>query len=182
MNLRLLYGIPEDYPERWERWTRRFRGKGSVKRVKALRIVDGVLVGLFVLLYLLLAFSYLAVSIGFGVAFVICTAMCFCVASLLRRWIDMPRPYEEFDIKPLVQKKKLTKSKSLPSRHAFCAFMIAIMFGIILHSYGGYLVLLLAIALGCIRVLEGVHFPRDIVAGGLLGILAGILCVFSPII
>lgn len=182
MNLRLLYSIPEDYPERWERWTRRFRGEGSVKRVKTLRIVDSVLVVLFVLMYLLLAFSYLTVSISFGVVFALCSAMCFCIESLLRRWIDMPRPYEEFGIKPLVQKKKLTKGKSFPSRHAFCAFMIATMFGIILHSYGGYLVLLLAIALGSIRVLEGVHFPRDIAAGALLGILGGILCVFSPII
>lgn len=181
MNFRLLYSVPQDYSQRWERWTRLFRGRGSTKHVKALRVADTVLVVLFVLIYLLLVWGYLLHSFGACFVLILRTALCFCVVSLLRSRLNRQRPYERFDIKPLIPKSKLESGKSFPSRHAFCAFMIATMFAIIMRSGIGMLALLMAVALGCIRVLEGVHFPRDIVAGALLGIVLGALCTLSSV-
>lgn len=181
MNFRLLYTVPQDYPELWERWTRFFRGRGSVKRVKALRMADTALVVVFVLVYLLLVLGYFAFSFGAGFIFVMRTALCYGIVTLLRSWCKQQRPYERFDLKPLVPKSERESGKSFPSRHAFCAFLIATMFAIIMRSAFGTLTLALAVALGCIRVLEGVHFPRDIAAGALLGIVLGALCVLTKV-
>lgn len=177
MNFRLLYSVPQDYPERWERWTRLFRGRGSVKRIKMLRAADTVLVVLFVLIYLLLCWGFFAVSFSAGFVLVLRTALCFGIATMLRSMCHQQRPYERFSIKPLVPKSKREVGKSFPSRHAFCAFLTATMFAIIMRSGIGVIALLLAVALGYVRVLEGVLFPRDVAAGALLGILLGALCV-----
>lgn len=177
MDIRILYSIPKDYPERWKRWTKRFRGKGSVKRVKALRIADKVIVAFFVLLYLLLAWGCVNTTPAAIIGYVASTLSCFVIMGILRRQWNKPRPYEVFDMKPLIPAKDRKSGKSFPSRHAFSAFLIATMAVIIFRSLGGFLPLVMACALGCIRVLEGVHFPRDVVAGAVFGALAGVLCI-----
>ena len=39
----------------------------------------------------------------------------------------------------------------------------------------GIFLMFLGTLLGIIRVLAGVHFPRDVIVGGIMGILIGIL-------
>lgn len=176
MNFKVLYKIPDDYPKLWQSWTRPFRGKGSVKRKKILLAIDKVLVVIFILLYALIGFGCLATSPGAIIGYVISTGISYLLVSLLRSFINAPRPYQVFDIKPLVPKKSQNSGKSFPSRHAFCAFLIATISLILFRDLFGVLIVLFAIALGCIRVLEGKHFPRDICAGAILGIVLGMLC------
>ncbi len=182
MNIRILYRVPEDYPELWKRWTKRFRGRGSVKRAKALRIADKLIVAFFVLLYLLLALGCLntnpAAIIGYGAS----TLTCFAAMSLLRRQLNEPRPYEVFDIKPFIPAKDLKSGRAFPSRHTFSAFLIATLAAVIFRTFWGLLPLALACVLGYIRVLEGVHFPRDVTAGAVLGVLAGALCTATLVV
>lgn len=96
----------------------------------------------------------------------------FVIVSLFRRYVNAPRPYEVTNKTPLIQKD--IQGKSFPSRHVFSAFVIATTLYFIYSPLG--LVLMLA---GCIlavlRVIGGVHFPRDVIAGALIGILSGIL-------
>lgn len=172
-----MRGVPADYPERWKRWTKWFRGGGSAGRVRALRVADKALVVVFVALYLLLAWAFVQASPTFGIGFLASTAACFVAMGLLRRWLNWPRPYEAFDIKPLVRRKDGEGGKSFPSRHAFSAFLIATMLAIVLQSFAGMVPLLLAALLGCARVLEGVHFPRDVAAGAALGVAAAFACM-----
>lgn len=174
-------GVPADYPERWRRWTKLFRGRGSDGRVKALRIADKVIVVLFVAMYVLMAVGSAGAMPASVIGYVASTAACFVAMGLIRRWLNAPRPYEVFDIKPLVPKKDLKSGRSFPSRHAFCAFLIATMFAIVFRSFGGMVPLLLAAALGVVRVLEGVHFPRDVVAGAVLGVVAGFACIAAMV-
>ncbi len=182
MNLRILYTIPPDYPERWKQWTRKFRGKGSVRRIKALHAVDKILVVFFVALYLLLAWGCIKSAPAAIIGYVVSTAICFVVVSLFRARHNEPRPYEVFDIKPLVAKKDLKSGKSFPSRHTFSAFLIATMAATIFQSFVSIFVLILAGLLGAIRVLEGVHFIRDVTAGALIGIICGFLCIGSLLV
>lgn len=182
VDLRILYSVPSDYPERWKRWTKRFRGKGSTKRKQVLRIAGKVLVGFFVALYLLLAWGCLGATPAAIIAYLVSTGLCFFGMSLFRRWRNEPRPYEVFDLKPLIPKADLKSGESLPSRHTFSAFLIATIAAVVFRDFAGVVILLLAAALGTIRVLEGVHFLRDIVAGVVLGILAGLFCVATLII
>lgn len=174
-----MRGVPTDYAERWRRWTKWFRGRRSAGRVRALRVVGKALVVVFVALYLLLAWAFVQTSPSFGIGFFASTALCFVAMGLLRRWLNWPRPYEVFDIKPLVPRKDGQGGRSFPSRHAFSAFLIATMFAIVLQSFVGTVPLLLAALLACARVLEGVHFPRDVVAGAVLGVAAAFACVVA---
>ena len=40
-------------------------------------------------------------------------------------------------------------------------------------AWAGPVILMLGVALAAIRVIAGVHFPRDVIAGALAGILLG---------
>lgn len=98
----------------------------------------------------------------------------FLLLSFVRAKINAPRPYER-GIDSLVSKR--TQGKSFPSRHVFSVFMIAMTFLKELPIIG-----ILFLVLGCLlavtRVLHGVHYPKDVIAGALCGILWGVIFLF----
>lgn len=96
----------------------------------------------------------------------------FLLVSLVRRWINAPRPYEVLEIDPLIHKD--TRGKSLPSRHVFSMFVIAMTFLWILPPLGAVL-LVCGGVLGAVRVIGGVHYLRDVLAGAAAGVAAGLL-------
>ncbi len=98
----------------------------------------------------------------------------FILLSILRAAINAKRPYEVFETSPILAKN--TQGKSFPSRHVFSIFVIAMTFLFALDSpLAGIIILVMGILLGIVRVMLGVHFPKDVVAGALLGITAGLL-------
>ena len=99
-------------------------------------------------------------------------AAVFVLVTVFRKICNAKRPYELLDIEPLLKRNKA--GQSFPSRHAFSIFMIAMAIGYVWRP-GGILFLILGGLLAVIRVVGGVHFPRDVAAGAALGILAGIL-------
>ena len=99
-------------------------------------------------------------------------AVSFAAVSFLRALLNAPRPYEVFALPPVIAKG--TKGKSFPSRHAFSIFVIGVTFlAACPLPLVGWLILALGICLALVRVLAGVHFPRDVAAGALLGIACG---------
>lgn len=98
----------------------------------------------------------------------------FVLLSLFRKWINRPRPYEKFEVVPVI--KKDTKGQSFPSRHVFSATIIAMTFLLMSPwSWLGILFLLISMALAAVRVLSGVHFISDVLAGILIAVAAAIL-------
>jgi membrane-associated phospholipid phosphatase len=96
----------------------------------------------------------------------------FVLVSVFRRIVNAPRPYEVFDGVPVIAKDTL--GKSFPSRHAFSIFVIGMAFCACCPlTWAGPTILVLGVALAVIRVIAGVHFPRDAIAGALAGILLG---------
>ncbi len=93
---------------------------------------------------------------------VVVPAFGFVLVSVFRYLLNAKRPYELYPIEPAI--KKETKGKSFPSRHTFCMFMIAASW-ILLNIYVGILLMVAGVLMGCIRVVCGVHFPRDVIAG-----------------
>lgn len=102
---------------------------------------------------------------------VIVPAVTFAAATALRAVIDQPRPYEALGIEPLIYKE--TKGKSFPSRHSASVFIIAMAYlhtnvwlGAGMFAIGFFIVLS--------RVLAGVHYEKDVLAGLLFSVLLGI--------
>ena len=96
----------------------------------------------------------------------------FVLLSVFRNYINASRPYEIYNIIPIINKD--SKGKSFPSRHVFSVFVISMTLYFISAPVGISL-FLIGIIIGLVRVLGGVHFPRDVIAGALLGILFSLI-------
>ena len=112
---------------------------------------------------------------GFGkqvLMYVFIPASGFVILSFLRKKINAPRPYEEWTIKPLLDRD--SPGQSMPSRHVFSATIISMA---CLHSSlsVGVILLVLSALLGLVRVSGGVHYPKDVVVGYICGLAWGVL-------
>ena len=112
---------------------------------------------------------------GFGkqvLMYVFIPASGFVILSFLRKKINAPRPYEEWDIKPLLDRD--SPGQSMPSRHVFSATIISMA---CLHASltMGMICLTLSAFLGLVRVLGGVHYPKDVVVGYICGLVWGVI-------
>ena len=97
-------------------------------------------------------------------------AATFVLVSILRKAIDAPRPYQTYDIDPIIHKDRL--GQSMPSRHIASAVIISCALGWIWPATG------IAAGLACCvvaftRIVGGVHFPRDVVAAVLMALACG---------
>lgn len=94
-------------------------------------------------------------------------AAAFASCTILRHIFRAKRPYESRGFVPLIPREKT--GDSFPSRHMTSAAVIAAAYWYVYPAVGAAL----AAAAACIavvRVLAGVHFPRDVIAGGALGL------------
>ena len=97
-------------------------------------------------------------------------AFVFLGGTLLRARLNFPRPYEQPGFTPLVEKE--TRGQSFPSRHALSAAVLAAVWLSFYPAVGGVMVAV-TVAICVLRVLAGVHFPRDVLAGAALGFALG---------
>lgn len=163
----------QHYEQRYKQWAAPLRGRPGV--VQVLNIVNRGIVIVFYVAYALLL-GWACVSDPWRlVPLVGVTAVGFVAVSFFRRRFNAPRPYECCAIAPLIARDGA--GKSFPSRHTFSAFAIAVSW--FAASVPVAVVLLVAAGvLAVCRVLGGVHFPRDVVAGAFIGSATGALAAF----
>ena len=121
----------------------------------------------------LLATTYLQQGLGKQVLiYVFIPASGFVILSFLRKKINAPRPYEEWTIKPLLDRD--SPGQSMPSRHVFSATIISMA---CLHASlsVGVILLVFSALLGLVRVSGGVHYPKDVVVGYICALVWGVL-------
>ena len=121
----------------------------------------------------LLATTYFQEGLGKQVLiYVFVPATGFMILSLLRKKINAPRPYEVWEIVPLLDRD--SPGQSMPSRHVFSATIISVA---CLHASltMGMICLTLSAFLGLVRVLGGVHYPRDVVVGYICALVWGVI-------
>lgn len=152
--------------ERWSAWWRAHEGA-----LKALLAVNRGLRYLGYLMYPLLLVLVAIFDLPSLPKLVVVPLLGFLVVSGFRAAFDAPRPYELLDMDPLI--KKATVGQSIPSRHLFSMAMIA-MCWLYWCAPVGVVLLLLCAVMGYIRVVGGVHFPRDVIAGALGGVILGL--------
>ncbi|MGM9567985.1 MAG: phosphatase PAP2 family protein [Clostridia bacterium] len=93
----------------------------------------------------------------------------FLAVSVFRHFYNAPRPYEtDPSIKP--PKQNCKKGHSFPSRHVFCAFLIASTIAYFCHSVG-LLLFVPAVFLAFLRKYLHYHSTKDVLCGAILGIL-----------
>ncbi len=142
--------------------------------LRSLRAFNRFMTIVMPMIYLtLLATTYLQEGLGKQVLiYVFIPASGFVILSFLRKKINAPRPYEEWTIKPLLDRD--SPGQSMPSRHVFSAIIISMA---CLHASlsVGVILLVFSALLGLVRVLGGVHFPKDVVVGYICGLVWGVI-------
>ena len=162
----------KNYQEWYDHMAGKIKNKPFLLRL--LRTFNRLMTVVMPIVYLtLLATTYLQEGLGKQIwMYVFVPASGFVILSLLRKKINAPRPYETWEIVPLLDRDR--PGQSMPSRHVFSATIISMA---CLHASltMGMICLILSALLGLVRVLGGVHFPKDVVVGYICGLVWGVL-------
>ena len=145
----------------------------SPRRLSALRAVNGVCVYSAVAAF----FCGVLVRPGFHdpkltLRLILTCGVPFVLLSAVRHVLDLPRPFEIYDLEPLLPRE--TPGRSFPSRHVFSIFVIGTCF-CYLEPWIGWTLIALGAVLSALRVASAVHFERDVLAGAAFGILSGVI-------
>ena len=164
------------YMKNYQEWYDHIASKIENKPIflRLLRTFNRFMTVVMPMIYLtLLATTYLQQGLGKQVwIYVFIPASGFVILSFLRKKINAPRPYEEWDIKPLLDRD--SPGQSMPSRHVFSATIISMA---CMHASLpiGMICLTLSAFLGLVRVLGGVHYPKDVVVGYICALVWGVI-------
>lgn len=160
----------------YQEWYDHIAGKIEKKPIflRLLRAFNRLMTVVLPIVYLtLLAATYFQEGFGKQVwMYVFVPASGFVILSLFRKKINAPRPYEVWEIVPLLDRD--SPGQSMPSRHVFSATIISMA---CLHASlaVGVILLLLSAILGLVRVLGGVHYPKDVVVGYICALVWGVI-------
>ena len=146
------------------------------KWVYVLKTVGKISVALVALAFVsLLAFVLATKGVTECLRVVLSALIPFLAVSAMRLIFNWKRPYEVVPFAPFeIMRRERKEGKAFPSRHVFSAFLI----GVLILPYSavlGTLVLILGAYISAERVLIGIHFPRDVIAGAIIGIISGAL-------
>ena len=145
----------------------------SEKKKKCLSVVGKVCVGVNVAFFaLVLAILLTGRDWYDSLIAASAAALGYVIVTVLRRVINRPRPYEVYDFYTVKPKGKI--GQSFPSRHCYSAFVISTLSWLVSPLVFAAL-LLAAIIIALTRVLLGIHFVRDVVCGGALGAVFGVI-------
>ena len=162
------------YPAWYARASAPFHDNPDAPRI--LNALDKGLVGIIALAYIgtLAWLAFLAATAGDTRIWkaLLVPAVSFVLVSAFRKAVNAPRPYEAFDIDPLI--KKETHGKSFPSRHLFSAAIIAFALWWVNPVFGP-IALIACVVVGFCRIVGGVHFPRDIVGAFIFAIIFALI-------
>ncbi|MBI4993439.1 phosphatase PAP2 family protein [Candidatus Wolfebacteria bacterium] len=94
------------------------------------------------------------------------------IAEIIKFFIHNPRPFSVLNFKPLIEANGV--DMALPSGHAAFYFALALPI-FFLDKNASYWFFGGAAIMGIARIFTGVHWPGDILAGAIIGVLSGLL-------
>jgi len=93
------------------------------------------------------------------------------ITEIIRFFYERPRPFLTLQIQPLIE-HNLTSSFPSGNAAAFFALGLAIFY---FNRKWGWRCLILALLIGAARIFTGVHWPSDILAGAIIGLVSAFL-------
>ena len=158
------------YPDWYKQLSASFRTEMAEQ---AIIVLDKSLVAIIAVVYVI-ACAWLIISGDFlrALRMVAVPAFTFGLVTFLRARWDTPRPYELYDIDPIIHKD--TQGKSMPSRHIASAVIIACALTW-LHLDWGVLAFVACFAVAFTRIVGGVHFPQDVAVAAAISLVCGIV-------
>ena len=158
-----------NYEEFYNKITKDIRR--SSHGVRILQVTDQALRYVMELFYpLFLLWRFQVGGLSEVLTYILLPGIAFVIFSLIRDWINRKRPYEEWQIDPLIYREG--SGHSMPSRHVFSAAMIG-MCALSVNALLGIVCLALAAVIAVCRVLGGVHYPEDVIIGYVVGAAVG---------
>lgn len=155
--------------QQYDRYVSFFRKKPGwitcIKTVNHILTLTGFIVYPAIILYLLYKKSRKLK------AYLLVPAVAFGLVSVFRKKCNRPRPYENPEIHTLTRRDK--EGQSFPSRHLFSYFLISVLLWSLCPP-AGFLMMVSGLILAVIRVILGVHYPSDVIAGMFIGLLSGV--------
>ena len=153
------------------------RIKNNSGLVTALNVLDKAITYTTVIIYILFLIDtfFLALQGNSTLLYrsLIVPGVSFIVISIYRKMAGAPRPYQVYNFTPAL--KKDTYAKSFPSRHVFSIFMVAytcMQYWMII----GIILIFMGIILAVVRVIGGVHFIKDVIAGAVIATIIAFVC------
>lgn len=136
----------------------------------------GVVIALVVIFFVVMKRAYLSQHLPWLLAAMLVAGLCVFV---LKKMIPRPRPLTDFA--PLIEAGKVhihvlgeqLRYRSFPSGDTQTAFTAATYLSLLLPRWSP-LFLCLAVGVGLSRIYMGVHFPLDVIIGGLVGAAFGV--------
>lgn len=160
--------------ETYIKMTQPFRENSRM--AQGLHNLNRIFSGIMYVLYPLLVIYLLVQKNESVIKVFLIPAISFVLLSIGRRLLNRKRPYETFEMPPVIPKD--TKGKSFPSRHVFSATIIAMTFLFMSPwMWLGLVLLVVAVLEAVVRVVSGVHYISDVVAGILIGIIVACLYI-----
>ena len=170
----LFHGYLRDYSQWHGNVSRHITS--NEKRLRAFKCIYKYLPFVAAVLYLvLMVYAWLNLAALETLKLILVPGILFVLVSLLRKAMNLPRPYTKYNIQPIMTKDKV--GESFPSRHTFSITIIA-MAWLYVYPPVGMLLWLMSIVLGAVRVLAGVHFIKDVAGAALISIVFGGIGLF----
>ncbi len=91
----------------------------------------------------------------------------------LKIWLDLPRPAAVLDASQITIIGARLTAHSFPSGHTISAFSFVVAWLALLGWGRALPIVALAVLVGLSRIAVGAHWPVDVLAGGLIGLLGG---------
>ena len=156
-----------DYSNWYRRITQPFRERACAR---ALGTIDKAFVMGFVAAYAILLIALLAMGNVRLLGAIAIPGITFALTNIIRLTVNRPRPYEAYDIEPLIYKD--TRGKSMPSLHMASATIITFTF-FQFWPIGGIALAVACAGIAFTRIVGGVHYPSDIVVSLVIAAVCG---------
>lgn len=150
--------------EKCMNWVSQHLGVGTV------RVLVKLLTGITAVCYGSVLIGLLYQRDPWMIRMLVIPAFGFLAVTLLRKCIGARRPYQIYEYIPLLDKD--SRDNSFPSRHVFSNMIISMAVLSVSVPLGIFLILC-GLLLAVLRVVAGVHFPKDVFAGAVLALVLG---------